>query len=266
MRSFITLISALSPGLLPQPALASQANDCLKSNFAQVKTVNELFQEFQISPGQPCPEQDRYDTESKACKALADSMKAIEESLRNLVKHKCRVAEQMRQLPGPDACKQKACQDKQSALMKQAKEINDMEIEHLQELRQELKDFVKAQAVELAEGARKVQKLTVDNAASNPSGRDSVHVPKFERMRGMRYANNQAARAVFKDSLETIGGLVEKARSGQVNKSDISQVKTGLTREPLAIAAAADEWEKQMAKRQEILRSQSALYTDNKYR
>lgn len=265
MKFFIALLS-VTPGLLPAPAhaAADASADCMKNNFAQVKTVNELFSEFGMNPGSACDEQNKFDTESKACQDLVNNMKEIEGSLRNLLKHKCQVAQELRSMPGPDACKQKACQDKQSALLKKAKEINDMEIQHLEDLRKELKDYVTATAVELAEGARKVQKLTVDNAQRDPNGRDTQHFPKYARMRGRSYQNNLEARQVFKDSLETVGSLVERARAGQVNKSDISQVKTGLTKEPLAIAAAADEWEKQMAKRQEILRSQSSLYTDNK--
>ena len=264
MKSMLSSFAGLAIGLASTPALAAPSGGaeaaCVK-NGNGIEEVEQIFEKYGVSLSDPCPEQSRYDTESAKCERSAKDLQDLGKELQHTIKETCRIAEQIKQNSQCDG-KQKNCQDKAKSLNNEAKKNYAKELSILKELRSQLKDFAALQA-RILEGAKKIQESTINNAASNPNGKDMTHVPKLERARGTSFSNNQQSREFFKDSLSTVSGILEKVRSNKVSREDVDQIQTPLTREPVALAAAGRDLDEQIAKREQVLQGRSQTFQAN---
>lgn len=242
----------------PTAANSSQAA-CVK-NGNGIEQVEQIFQKYGVDLNDPCPEQSRYDTQSAKCERSAKELQDLGKELQHTIQETCRIAEEIKTNSACDG-KQKACQDKAKFLNDSAKKNYAEELRILKQLRGELKQFAKLQA-HILEGARKIQESTINNAASNPTGKGS-EVPNLERARGTSFANNQESRSFFKDALSTVSGVLDKVKNNQVSREDVDQIQTPLTREPVALAAAGRDLDEQIAKREQVLQGRSQTFQAN---
>jgi hypothetical protein len=246
------------------PAWAYDVNQCVASNSKFIKTADEQLKSFGVDPDKPCPEQDLYDAEEKKCSSNVSELRKIDKELRGIMKEKCENAGEIEKLANANSGQQKDSQDKGSDVYAKGAAINKREYEKLGELSKQVKEMRKFYA-EIADGARQIQEKVDERAKSDPNGKDE-HTDKLQQAgsrRGVQATSNQQARNLFKDAIGTVANAVSKASSSGISKAEADQVKTPLAAEPLKIAAAATDWDKQIEARQKVVQSQGMLYQQN---
>jgi hypothetical protein len=245
-------------------ARAVDLAQCMASNSKFIKTVDEQLESFGVKPNDPCPEQDLYDAQERKCSTNLDKLRDIDKELRAIMKEKCENAAEIEKLAAGNNGQQKDSQDGSSDVYKKGKNINDREFTKLGELKGQVKKM-RAFYAEIAEGAKQIQQKVNERASGDPTGKDE-HTDKLREAgshRGEAPSNNQQAKSFFKDALGNVANLVSKARSSGISRSEAEQIKTPLTAEPLKIAAATTDWEKQIEARQKVVQSQGMLYQQN---
>jgi len=242
-------------------------NSCMKTSQSNIKTVDQQLESFGVKPNDPCPEQDLYDSAEKKCSENVKELRGIDKQLRKVMSDKCANGYKIQQAAASTGSKQTDTQNKSSAIYKEGANLNRKEIEILGQLREQVKEMRKFYA-DIADGAKQIQEKVDGNSKSDPNGKDE-HTDKLKKAgsrRGVNANNNEQAVKFFKDSIGTVSGVVQKASQGGITKADVDQIKTPLTQEPLRIAAAADDWDKQIAARQKVVENQNMLYDENHYK
>lgn len=262
--SKLFLFLAAGAGIGATPAFAD-VNSCVQTNSKFIKTIDEQLKSFGVDPRDPCPEQKMYDRAQNNCEKNLSQLREIDGRLRGIMKEKCQNAEEITKAAAANSGKQDDSMNKASDVNKRGADINKREYETLGQLSQKVKEMRKFYA-ELAQGAKEIQEKVTDKASQDPQGKDE-HTDRLRDAgshRGSAPVNNEQAKNFFKDSLGTVASMVSKARDGGISKADVDQIKTPLTAEPLKIAAAADDWDKQIQARQKVVQSQGSLYGENK--
>ena len=245
--------------LVPALSLAENVADpeCVRKANIGIDSLDKILKDAGIDKNKVCKDQTKFD-EAANCKNSFKQLEIREEERSGIIKSRCINQAKIAELD-PN-CVSDTCQTKRAGLVKWASDLNTMEQSALKQMQKYLAE-VKEYQLELAKGAEEIQRDSYNKSQSEPNERTTMNIDKLGKVTGTQYQNNAQAASFFKDSLSTVSGLIQKVGNGEASASEVNALKTGLTREPLQVAMASDNWSKQMKTRQDTLAGQSAVYS-----
>jgi hypothetical protein len=235
--------------VVPEPARA----EC--QGGSKIKPLDQVLSEAGIDQGSVCQEQDRYDKQSRNCRQSFEDLKTLDTFRVQYANDACKNQKKLEAMPKD--CQSESCQTDTASLNKEAQKIRALQKKNLEDIRKELKDIRDFQ-IELAKGAKAIQEETHQDSEKDPNGLSKKYTKELGETRGTSYQTNKDKASFFTDSLSSVSQAIQGVASGSMTPDQVNNsIKTPLTREPLQLAAVANQWDKQIQEEQAYISNSS---------